>query len=54
MTTHARPSKARKVPFKTVIEFTVANFKNAMQLVQAHGLNQVQFCSRTDKNVFTI
>ena len=49
MTTHARPPKARKVPFQTVIDFTVANFKNAMLLVQEHGLNQVQFCSRSDK-----
>ena len=44
-----RPSKARKVPFETVIDFTVANLKNAMQLVRAHGLDQVQFCSRTDR-----
>ncbi len=49
MTTQTRPTKARKVPFETVIDFTVANFKNAMLLVQSHGLNQVQFCSRTDK-----
>ena len=49
MLTLSKPSKARKVPFGTVIDFTVNNFKNAMLLVQSHGLDQVQFCSRTDR-----
>ncbi len=49
MLTLSKFSKARKVPFGTVIDFTVNNFKNAMLLMQSYGLDQVQFCSRTDR-----
>jgi len=49
MIASVKPSKARKVPFETVIDFTVANLKTAMQLVRVHGLDQVQFCSRTER-----
>ena len=49
MSTIAAPFKARKIPFSTVIDFTVANIKNAMFLVREHGLSQVQFCSKADR-----
>lgn len=49
MTPPSQPTQARKNPFVTVIDFTVANIKNAIALVKAHGLSQVQFCSKTDK-----
>ena len=43
------PSKIRKIPFATVIDFTNANLNEAIRLVQVHGLPQVQFCSKGDK-----
>lgn len=46
---HETPSKIRKIPFATVIEFTNANLNEAIRLVQAHDLTQVQFCSKSDK-----
>lgn len=41
----------RKIPFETVIDFTVANLKEAVRLVREHGLKQVQFCCRTDSGL---
>ena len=46
---HETPSKIRKIPFATVIDFTNANLNEAIRLVQTHGLSQVQFCSKGDK-----
>ena len=43
------PSKLRKIPFATVIDFTNANLNEAIRLVQTHGLSQVQFCAKGDK-----
>lgn len=44
-----KPTQARKIPFPTVIAFTVVGIKNAIALVKEHDLPQVQFCSKTDK-----
>jgi integrase len=49
MSTVATPFEARKIPFPTVMDFTVANIKHAMSLVREHELPQVQFCSKTDR-----
>jgi len=46
---HETSAKIRKIPFATVIDFTNANLNEAIRLVQAHGLPQVQFCSKGDK-----
>ena len=48
---HETPSKIRKIPFATVIDFTNANLNEAIRLVQAHGSPQVQFCSKGDKGL---
>ena len=46
---HETTPKTRKIPFATIIDFTNANLNEAIRLVQAHGLPQVQFCSKGDK-----
>lgn len=43
------PSKTRKIPFATVIDFNNANLNEAIRLVQGHGLAQVQFCCKNDR-----